>query len=796
MIDMEAVRAGRRPTQQSAKSADVAPAVDERHDREARAGMLRETLEVSNYSTVTHLAVSLVLGCVFWGHAPNAYLIGLNLTMFIIVSVTTGCTFLLRSRLMNAVSEATVRRGFLLAKLVALLIGVLWSSMPALLIPSHEAGYQLVAVATTAGLISDAYVVGPIFGVSSLLIMPIVLGAFIGLYQCEYPFGLYISVLLAIYALFVLLSTRRISGLSYQRLFARVLVQSQSQTIGLLLNDLEESATDWLWETDAKGLLLHAPARMATALGLPAQHLHGMSMSSLLSEHGCCQDDRNGTAEVLAAMASGVPFHDHIVRLRTAQGTRWWRLHGKPSWEAIDASTGFRGVGADITQSHEAEAKISYLASHDVLTGLPNRASFQNAIERACLEAGSSGNSTALLCLDLDGFKAINDGHGHPTGDLLLRSVADRLTILCDSNRQAFRVGGDEFAVLDKCDDVTGAGVLATAIVAQVGMPHLIGGMSLCVGASIGIAHTSPDVRDTATLLSQADLALYSAKALGKGQWRAFNPELEAQVLRRRRLDIGVRAALEADGLQLHYQPLVDIEKERVVGVEALLRWHSLEDGWISPTEIIPIAEATGFISEIGRWALHRACTDALAWPGLTVAVNVSSTHFRSKTFCDEVDAALAQTGLAPSRLEIEITESMFLEGGDEVVTNMQRLRACGVRLSLDDFGTGYSSLSYLSKFRFDKLKIDRSFVQELHLRRDTLAIFDAINGLAAALEMSVTVEGVEEEQQMEVLRERFVGTIQGYYYGKPKPADQIAGYIYAMECRRINMLESAQIRT
>ncbi len=259
---------------------------------------------------------------------------------------------------------------------------------------------------------------------------------------------------------------------------------------------------------------------------------------------------------------------------------------------------------------------------------------------------------------------------------------------------------------------------------------------------------------------------------------------LKRQTLRRRHLDASMRAALTAGELELHYQPLVDARSERVVGVEALLRWHLPGEGWIPPAEVIPIAEATRFIADIGRWALRRACTDALAWPDLTVAVNISPTHFRSEAFCDEVDAVLAATGLAPGRLEIEITESILIRGGEDVAANMRRLRARGVRLALDDFGTGFSSLGYLSRFTFDKLKIDRSLVRELHVRRDVLAIFDAINGMATALEMSVTVEGVEEEEQIDVLRERFAGTIQGDYYGRPMPAPRIAEQIRVLGAR------------
>ncbi len=761
------------------------PQVDGRHDLEARAGMLRETLEVANYSMVTHLAVSLVLGYIFWGHAPEAYLIGLNAAMCAVVSASMGLTRWAMRRIHGGIPEQAVRRGFLAAKAVALAIGLLWSTMPVMLLPGMEGGYQFVAVATTAGLISDAYVVGPILDVSLLLVVPIVIGGFVGLSQCLPPFGLYTSLLLVVYALFVLLSSRRMSVLSFRRLLDGVIVREQGTTIGMLLNDFEESATDWLWETDASGGLRHAPPRMETAIGVEAKYLRGSRLEDLLGAHGCGAEGANGVEAVLACMARAEPFHGSVVRLQTRQGTRWWSLNGKPSFEPDGTFAGYRGVGADITRDQEAEARISYLASHDALTGLPNRSSFQMAVEDACLAARAGGTRTALLYVDLDGFKAVNDGHGHSIGDKLLCAVADRLAGLCQGRGRAFRLGGDEFSVLHESRAPHSAETLANEIVLQIGRPYAIDGLSVVVGTSLGIAHAPDDAHDTATLLSRADLALYDAKASGKGRWRGFDPDLENKATRRQRLDVEMRAALARDGIELHYQPLVDLLSRRVVGVEALLRWHRPSEGWISPAEIIPIAESTGFIIDIGRWALRRACTDVLSWPGLTVAVNISSNHFRSCGFCAEVEAILEETGLEPSRLEIEITESIVLDGGVDVTGNMTRLRSKGIRLSLDDFGTGYSSLSYLSNFRFDKLKIDRSFVRELHMRRDTLAIFDAINGLATALDMSVTVEGIEEPEQIEILRERFNGSVQGYFYSKPRPAAQIGKCIAEIEDAR-----------
>jgi EAL domain-containing protein (putative c-di-GMP-specific phosphodiesterase class I) len=282
-------------------------------------------------------------------------------------------------------------------------------------------------------------------------------------------------------------------------------------------------------------------------------------------------------------------------------------------------------------------------------------------------------------------------------------------------------------------------------------------------------------------LLARADLALYAAKAAGKGGWRRFEASLEERALRTRRLDADMRLALARNELELHYQPLVRLGDGAVVGFEALLRWNKPGHGWISPGEIIPIAEETGFIVEIGTWALRKACRDALAWPGQRVAVNISSLQFRMPDFYDRVAEALDATGIAPERLEIEITESILLDLSDDVVENLRRLRARGVRVALDDFGTGYSSLSYLTHFHFNKIKIDRTFIRDLQDRPDTVAVVEAITALAGALDMDVTVEGVETSEQAEILRSKRCGTAQGFLYSPARPAAEIPALIPAL---------------
>ncbi|MCJ2036951.1 putative bifunctional diguanylate cyclase/phosphodiesterase [Methylobacterium sp. J-068] len=771
---------------------------EESYRTETRAELLNETLQVANYSAVTHVVVVFALAYMFWDTASHIYLAGLMAAISLIVAATLFTTWYYRNTFRSEVTETAVRHGEWISKGLALALGLTWATMPAILIPPSDGGHRMLAVAVTAGLISDAYVVGPFFSVALLLAGPIVAGGFIGLAGCEAPFGAYVSVMLAVYALFVCFSVRRMAILSYQRIWHRVVVQHQGETIGLLLNDFEEGASDWLWETDPEGRLRHVPARMAATLSHDPAALRGVTLLAILRGKGDAGQRDAGAAAVLAAMAARAAFRDHAVRVTTADGTRWWSLNGKPAFDRHGNFLGYRGVGSDTTISREAQARIAFLAGHDTLTGLPNRAAFQDAIHDVCRERGGEPGGplgtggpdvgTTLLCLDLDGFKAVNDSRGHAVGDQLLADVAQQLTRLTEARARTFRLGGDEFAILLPDQAGEDAERLARQVIAELRRPYQIRDAHLEIGVSIGIAHAPRDAQDPASLLSRADLALYSAKAAGKGCWRRFEMSLEDRGLRQRQLDQDMRTALRAGEMVLHYQPLIDLRSERVVGFEALLRWHRPEEGWISPAEIIAIAEGTGFIVEIGRWALARACTDALAWPGLRVAVNISSIHVRGLDFHDEVARILRETGLPPENLEIEITESVLLDREAEVLTNLKRLRALGVRIALDDFGTGYSSLSYLTDFPFDKVKVDRSFVRDLQFRPEKIAVVEAIATMARALSMDVTVEGVETRQQEAVLRHKHCGTAQGFLYSPARPASEIAELIRRLDARKASV--------
>ncbi|POR42398.1 EAL domain-containing protein [Methylobacterium sp. V23] len=755
---------------------------DVRFRQRTRTALLRETLQLANFSAVTQAAVVVALAWMFWGVAPNAYLIALAIGVTSLCAATFVATRHHRSRFRDCATPTAVRRGFLLAKTLSFGLGLVWSTMPAMLLPTVDNAYRVVVVAVCAGLISDAYVVGPIFSVAILLVAPVVAGAVVGLAGTEAPVGGYIAVLLVIYATFVFSSARRICRLSYQRILDRLKVQEQNETIGLLLNDFAEGASDWLWETDNAGRLRHAHVRIGELLGIDAASLRHRTLAGVLQAHADDPQGHSNVDAVVAAIEARAPFRDRTVRLRTPTGVRWWRLNGKPVHDEGGTFLGYRGVGSDTTAGREAQARIAFLAGHDTLTGLPNRAAFQEAVQALCDDGVSTARSGALFYIDLDGFKAVNDERGHRMGDRLLKAVARRMTDLAGPDASVFRLGGDEFAVI-----VTDAGqkvaeALAGRIVSELRRAFQIDDARLDIGASVGIAYVPDDAVDPESLLMRADLGLYSAKAAGKGRWQGFDPSLEEKALRHRQLDADMRVALAADEMELHYQPLVDMRTGRVTGFEALLRWNKPGHGWVSPGEVIPIAEATGFVVEIGRWALRRACADARMWADLRVAVNISSIHVRMPAFHEEVAAILRETGLAPENLEIEITESVLLDHGPEVLGNLKRVRAMGVRIALDDFGTGYSSLSYLTEFPFDKVKVDRSFVRDLQGRPEKVAVVEAIARMARALSMNVTVEGVETQAQLDVLRAKRCDIAQGFLYSPARPAGEIMALIERIE--------------
>jgi len=446
----------------------------------------------------------------------------------------------------------------------------------------------------------------------------------------------------------------------------------------------------------------------------------------------------------------------------------------------FEGRDGFLVTAVDITERRKAEARIAYMAHHDNLTGLPNRVKFREQLDQALARNAGGDERIGVLCIDLDLFKNVNDSFGHPVGDRLLKMVAERLRGVMPPDALVARLGGDEFAmIVTRNPALRELNDLSSALIAGVSAPYIVDGLELVIGASVGIAVSPGDGLAGDDLLRNADMALYRAKSEGGGAHCFFEQEMDRQAQIRRALEFDLRHALANGEFELHYQPLVDVAANRIVAFESLLRWHHPERGMVSPAEFIPVAEDIGLIVMLGEWVLREACTEAAKWPAdIKVAVNLSPIQFRSRNLVQTVVAALAHSGLAPTRLELEITESLFLAETEANLATLHQLRGLGVRISMDDFGTGYSSLSYLRSFPFDKIKIDRSFVRDLAERQDCVAIVKAISGLGQSLNIATTAEGVETEDQFACLRAMGCTEVQGFLFSAAKPGCDVAGLL------------------
>jgi diguanylate cyclase (GGDEF)-like protein/PAS domain S-box-containing protein len=429
----------------------------------------------------------------------------------------------------------------------------------------------------------------------------------------------------------------------------------------------------------------------------------------------------------------------------------------------------------DITERKEASARISHLAYHDALTGLANRAVHGEHLARVIGKAAETGETVAVLCLDLDGFKAVNDVHGHPAGDALLVAVARRLRAVTRGRDQIARLGGDEFAIVQYGgDQPAAAGRLAERVLQALDKPFRADAKLLQIGASIGIAMAPADAADPVDLMKNADIALYRAKADGRGVVRFYEAAMDEAIRQRHRLAADLKRSIERRELSIHYQPVADAMTGEVVGFEALARWTHPRHGAVSPGVFVPLAEETGFIVKLGNWVLRQAMMDAVRWQlPLTLSVNVSPGQFGEADLAAEIERLLAETGLDPDRLDLEVTEGLLVRDPDRAIATLTRLKQIGVHITMDDFGTGYSSLSYIRMFPFDRVKIDQCFVQDLPDSRQARAIVHAVVSLGHGLDMAVVAEGVETLAQLEALRAEGCDFVQGYLISRPQPIRQ-----------------------
>ncbi|WP_294330370.1 GGDEF and EAL domain-containing protein [uncultured Sphingomonas sp.] len=655
-------------------------------------------------------------------------------------------------------------------------MGIAWSILPLAFgsVATAKASLDLWA-ATTLVLTATAMTIG---------VLPLASLSFIGILglTCTLTLILVGSPLLAGAA--VLLTLLLGTG-AHHRARSLVLLRAnqialaeRDQTVSLLLREFEDTGSDWLWEIDAQRRVVRASPRLAASRGLDPATLAGMPFLQLLAgpawESGRFTPEFHALAERLKGRE---PFADLAVPIEIDGEWRWWQMSASPKFDERGAFSGFRGVNSDITEQRRATEQIHRMARFDALTGLPNRLHINEALAAAMAESDKWGGRCAFMMIDLDRFKAVNDTLGHPVGDRLLQHVAKRLRQLVSENEMIGRLGGDEFAVVVR--DARDSGRverLAQGIIDAVSQPYALDQHTLYIGASVGLAIAPLDGRTAETLVRSADLALYRSKDKGGGVFHAYEPELHAAAEERRVLEIALRAAVDKGQMQLAYQPVVNARSGGLIGFEALLRWTHPEFGAIPPSKFIPLAEEARLIGAIGEWVLRTACHEAAHWEEpARIAINVSPEQLHNPAFATLVAETLAESGLAPDRLELEVTESVFLREGTAAVRVLEQILDLGVRLSLDDFGTGYSSLGYLTHTRFSSIKIDRGFVQSAARgTREAIAIIRAVVALAESLNMATTAEGVETEVEHQMVQALGCTRAQGFYFGRPLPVAEV----------------------
>ncbi len=545
-----------------------------------------------------------------------------------------------------------------------------------------------------------------------------------------------------------------------------------------LLNNFEDLDLGWFWATDPTGALMYLSDSAAKALGKTSEQLVGQQLTSLFIPDK--NDDPEKAERPLPFLMSARNSFSELSARISVSGSDaeiWWSVSGKPQISADGKFLGYRGGAKDITSIRERTLDASRLAKFDTLTGLANRHAMEKRLTATLTAFKTAKRSCALMMLDLDRFKQVNDTLGHPAGDELLKQVAQRLKSVVGEKGEIGRLGGDEFQIiLPDMDDRGQLGDLAQRLIQMISQPYSLSGSRAIIGTSVGIAIAPYDGLDSEELVSSSDLALYAAKGGGRGQFRFYASDLKDGARLRKQIEEDLRDALQRDELELHYQPLVCGETREAKCFESLMRWNHPERGWISPAEFIPIAEETSIIADIGEWALMRACQDASQWPStVRVAVNVSAVQFANEEFPAIVERALNASGISPKRLELEITESVFMS--DPYATNRMfaQLKDLGVRLALDDFGTGYSSLGYLRDAPFDKLKIDQCFVRGSTAEgNNNSAIITAVVSLAQALGMQTVAEGVESEDELSLVIDHGADLIQGFVFSRAMPHEDV----------------------
>jgi len=624
-------------------------------------------------------------------------------------------------------------------------------------------GSQLVSFAAMFGTIVVAVIVLRPLRAATISFS----AALVGMIAVQTGFGAASGAAAAVF-LCLSIATYRLARFDHSAAGTRGAGEAHGRMAARLIREYESQTTGWFWQTDTEGRVVYLSGKVAAELDSPDKPAIGELLTTLFRMDSLSP----GTERSLSFhLSSRTAFANYSVRpASTGKLERWWSISGRPTTDELGRFQGFVGSGSDLTERRRADAEITRLALFDSLTGLANRQRLRLSLDQMLYQPSGAYRSTGLLLLDLDRFKAVNDTLGHQVGDALLKQVGQRLQRAVGETGLVGRLGGDEFQVVVPSESNRETlAELARRIIASLSQPYFIEGSSLTIGCSIGIAIAPEDGRDSETLIRNSDLALYAAKADGRGIHRFFREELLVGAQSRKQLEDDLRHALAQDQFHVAYQPVVSTRTERIVGYEALLRWDHPTRGAVSPAEFVPVAEDCGLIEAIGEWVLRTACMEAAGWPNdIRVAVNVSPIQFANPKLPTVITSALAKSGIAPGRLELEITEGVFLNETASSETMFKMLKKLGVRLALDDFGTGYSSLGYLKKAPFDKIKIDQSFVKGAAIAGNrNAAIIKAIVTLADTLGMETTAEGVEAQDEIQLIRELGCSHIQGYVYGK-----------------------------
>ena len=647
------------------------------------------------------------------------------------------------------------------------LTGALWtmSSVASAALQLTDLGFVTLAMATGFFVRSIASIVSPPLAIINALVAVVSTALFARNPHITFAIDAMAIVMVA-YSVAV---TRETIARGRRRLS----LEWQAKKALNFVDEFENSGRGWFWETDSLGTLSYVSRQLAEDFQCEPEALLGRQFTDLLSVDTHTADSLEERKTLGFHLSARFPFSDVVVRPASEQDVHW-SLSGNPIFDERGRFLGFRGIGTDLTEQRRSEQEITRLARFDSLTSLPNRAMMRQTLEEALRNAAHRQKGCALFLIDLDRFKNVNDTLGHPIGDALLRQVAERLKSVMGNHGQVGRLGGDEFqAVLPGSVDIGLLESLARTLIEQVSRPYVIEGHKVMIGASLGIAIGDPGRASADALVRNADLALYAAKAAGRGKHCVYEPSMHSEAAERQLLENDLRQAVERNELWVAYQPIVRAAGEEISGFEALVRWQHPTRGLISPDKFIPLAEEAGLIGKIGEWVLRTALEEAARWPDhVRVAVNLSPLQFNDPTVATMVAKHLAETGVRAERLELEITEGVFLAEGDSTDETFAKLKALGVRFALDDFGTGYSSLGYLKKAPFDKIKIDQSFVRGAASSTNrNAAIIRAIVTLAETLGMDTCAEGVETHDDLQLIRELGVSMVQGYIFGRPSDA-------------------------